>query len=64
MLAAGCDLSVPFKQKLQEKLNEMECELRSIRQAAQFQERTIQGLTDSIDTKDGEVCFGSDLEVT
>ncbi|KAK0137352.1 Myomegalin [Merluccius polli] len=40
--------------KLQEKLNEMECELRSIRQAAQFQERTIQGLTDSIDTKDGE----------
>uniref|UniRef100_A0A665T3F9 Uncharacterized protein n=1 Tax=Echeneis naucrates TaxID=173247 RepID=A0A665T3F9_ECHNA len=42
-------------QKLQEKLNEMECELRSLRQAGQSQERTIQGLTDSISTKDSEV---------
>lgn len=33
----------------------MECELRSIRQAAQSQERTIQGLTETISTKDGEV---------
>lgn len=33
----------------------MECELRSIRQAAQSQERTIQGLTESISTKDTEV---------
>uniref|UniRef100_A0A3Q3GI06 Si:ch211-242b18.1 n=1 Tax=Labrus bergylta TaxID=56723 RepID=A0A3Q3GI06_9LABR len=41
-------------QKLQEKLNEMECELRSIRQAAQSQERTIQGLTESIGSKDCE----------
>uniref|UniRef100_A0A3B3XJF7 Uncharacterized protein n=1 Tax=Poecilia mexicana TaxID=48701 RepID=A0A3B3XJF7_9TELE len=41
-------------QKLQEKLNEMECELRSLRQAAQSQERTIQGLTESITTKDSE----------
>ncbi|XP_070775639.1 myomegalin-like [Enoplosus armatus] len=40
--------------KLQEKLNEMGCELRSIRQAAQSQERTIQGLTESIGTKDSE----------
>uniref|UniRef100_A0A8C2X0F0 CDK5 regulatory subunit-associated protein 2/Myomegalin coiled coil domain-containing protein n=1 Tax=Cyclopterus lumpus TaxID=8103 RepID=A0A8C2X0F0_CYCLU len=32
----------------------MECELRSIRQAAQSQERTIQGLTESISTKDSE----------
>uniref|UniRef100_A0A3Q3GP47 Si:ch211-242b18.1 n=1 Tax=Labrus bergylta TaxID=56723 RepID=A0A3Q3GP47_9LABR len=39
---------------LQEKLNEMECELRSIRQAAQSQERTIQGLTESIGSKDCE----------
>lgn len=42
-------------QKLQEKLNEMECELRSIRQAAQSQERTIHGLTESNGTKDREV---------
>lgn len=34
----------------------MECELRSIRQAAQSQERTIEGLTESISTKDSEVC--------
>ncbi|KAL0966450.1 hypothetical protein UPYG_G00295450 [Umbra pygmaea] len=40
--------------KLQEKLAEMECELRSIRQAAQNQERTIQGLSDSVSTKDNE----------
>uniref|UniRef100_A0A3Q2Q8G2 Uncharacterized protein n=1 Tax=Fundulus heteroclitus TaxID=8078 RepID=A0A3Q2Q8G2_FUNHE len=40
--------------KLQEKLNEMECELRSLRQAAQGQERTIQGLTESVTTKDSE----------
>lgn len=43
-------------QKLQVKLKEMECELRSLRQAAQGQERTIQGLTESIGTKDSEVC--------
>lgn len=42
-------------QKLQEKLNEMERELRSIRQEAQNQERTIQGLTESSSTKDREV---------
>ncbi|XP_029561539.1 myomegalin isoform X3 [Salmo trutta] len=40
--------------KLQEKLSEMECDLRSIRQAAQNQERTIQGLTDSVSTKNNE----------
>uniref|UniRef100_A0A672RKK8 Uncharacterized protein n=1 Tax=Sinocyclocheilus grahami TaxID=75366 RepID=A0A672RKK8_SINGR len=40
---------------LQEKLCEMESELRSIRQAAQNQERTIQNLTDSLRTKDTEV---------
>ncbi|XP_055740002.1 myomegalin-like isoform X5 [Salvelinus fontinalis] len=40
--------------KLQEKLIEMECELRSIRQGANFQERTIQCLTDSVSTKDNE----------
>uniref|UniRef100_A0A3B5BNE7 Uncharacterized protein n=1 Tax=Stegastes partitus TaxID=144197 RepID=A0A3B5BNE7_9TELE len=39
---------------LQEKLNEMECELRSLREAAQSQERTIQGLSESISTKDSE----------
>ena len=47
--------SLPL-QKLQEKLIEMECELRSIRQGAQSQERTIQCLTDSVSTKDNEVC--------
>ncbi|KAJ8274460.1 hypothetical protein COCON_G00090850 [Conger conger] len=40
--------------KLQEKLCEMESELRSIRQAAQCQERTIQGLSESVTTKDSE----------
>nr|XP_046215470.1 myomegalin-like isoform X5 [Oncorhynchus gorbuscha] len=40
--------------KLQEKLIEMECELRSIRQGAQSQERTIQCLTVSVSTKDSE----------
>uniref|UniRef100_A0A4W5N3A4 Uncharacterized protein n=1 Tax=Hucho hucho TaxID=62062 RepID=A0A4W5N3A4_9TELE len=45
--------SLPL-QKLQEKLIEMECELRSIRQGAQSQERTIQCLTDSVSTKDNE----------
>uniref|UniRef100_A0A3B4UWF5 CDK5 regulatory subunit-associated protein 2/Myomegalin coiled coil domain-containing protein n=1 Tax=Seriola dumerili TaxID=41447 RepID=A0A3B4UWF5_SERDU len=34
--------------------NEMECELRSLRQESQSQERTIQGLTESISTKDSE----------
>lgn len=48
-------ISVSALQKLQEKLNEMECELRSLRQAAQNQERTIQGLNESINTKDNEV---------
>uniref|UniRef100_A0AAY4EFB2 Short myomegalin-like EB1 binding protein N-terminal domain-containing protein n=1 Tax=Denticeps clupeoides TaxID=299321 RepID=A0AAY4EFB2_9TELE len=43
-----------FQKKLQEKLSEMECELRSIRQAAQNQERTIQGLNESVTTKDNE----------
>lgn len=51
-----CEVPVSFRlQKLQEKLNEMERELRSIRQAAQSQERTIQGLTESNSTKDREV---------
>uniref|UniRef100_A0A3B4YR53 CDK5 regulatory subunit-associated protein 2/Myomegalin coiled coil domain-containing protein n=1 Tax=Seriola lalandi dorsalis TaxID=1841481 RepID=A0A3B4YR53_SERLL len=35
-------------------MNEMECELRSLRQESQSQERTIQGLTESISTKDSE----------
>lgn len=37
----------------------MECELRSLRQAAQSQERTIQGLMESISTKDSEVCVAT-----
>uniref|UniRef100_A0A8C9R7Q8 Short myomegalin-like EB1 binding protein N-terminal domain-containing protein n=1 Tax=Scleropages formosus TaxID=113540 RepID=A0A8C9R7Q8_SCLFO len=41
-------------QKLQEKLNEMELELRSLRQSTQMQERTIQGLNDVAGTKDRE----------
>lgn len=41
----------------------MECELRSLRQASQGQERTIQGLNESINTKDNEVsiCFAGSL---
>uniref|UniRef100_A0A3B4DUI7 Short myomegalin-like EB1 binding protein N-terminal domain-containing protein n=1 Tax=Pygocentrus nattereri TaxID=42514 RepID=A0A3B4DUI7_PYGNA len=41
-------------QKLQGRLSEMETELRSIRQAAQSQERTIQSLTESLTTKETE----------
>lgn len=41
----------------------MECELRSLRQAAQSQERTIQGLTESISTKDSEVCVATRVVV-
>ncbi|KAG7457198.1 hypothetical protein MATL_G00243970 [Megalops atlanticus] len=41
-------------QRLQEKLCEMESELRSIRMAAQRQERTIQGLSETVSTKDSE----------
>ncbi|XP_016395745.1 myomegalin isoform X4 [Sinocyclocheilus rhinocerous] len=44
---------------LQEKLCEMESELRSIRQAAQNQERTIQNLTDNLRTKDTETPEGA-----
>ncbi|KAJ8376155.1 hypothetical protein SKAU_G00067350 [Synaphobranchus kaupii] len=40
--------------KLQEKLYEMESELRAIRQAAQTQDRTIQGLTENVSTKNSE----------
>uniref|UniRef100_A0A3Q3KGS6 Uncharacterized protein n=1 Tax=Monopterus albus TaxID=43700 RepID=A0A3Q3KGS6_MONAL len=49
------ELETPLnKMDLQEKLNEMEHELRSLRQASQSQERTIQDLTESISTKDSE----------
>ncbi|XP_051554536.1 myomegalin-like isoform X2 [Myxocyprinus asiaticus] len=41
-------------QELQVKVCEMETELRSIRQAAQNQERTIQNLTDDLNTKHTE----------
>ncbi|XP_072537690.1 myomegalin isoform X2 [Salminus brasiliensis] len=41
--------------KLQQRLSEMECELRSVREAAHGQERTIQTLSDSLNTKDIEV---------
>ncbi|XP_022542210.2 myomegalin isoform X2 [Astyanax mexicanus] len=41
--------------KLQQRLAEMECELRSVREAAHGQERTIQTLSDSLNTKDIEV---------
>ncbi|XP_069050159.1 myomegalin isoform X3 [Lepisosteus oculatus] len=40
--------------KLQEKLREMESELRAIKQAAQKQERTIQGLSETVTSKDTE----------
>lgn len=54
----GCSLSqwrISARQKLQEKLCEMESELRSVRQASQQQERTIQGLRETAGTKDREV---------
>uniref|UniRef100_A0A3B1KEK7 Si:ch211-242b18.1 n=1 Tax=Astyanax mexicanus TaxID=7994 RepID=A0A3B1KEK7_ASTMX len=41
--------------KLQQRLAEMECELRSVREAAHGQERTIQTLSDGLNTKDIEV---------
>lgn len=41
----------------------MECELRSLRQAAQGHERTIQGLTESISTKDSEVYIATHVGV-
>ncbi|KAK1164010.1 myomegalin-like isoform X1 [Acipenser oxyrinchus oxyrinchus] len=39
---------------LHEKLVEMDCELRAIRQASQKQERTIQGLSEAVSSKDSE----------
>ncbi|XP_051510966.1 myomegalin-like isoform X2 [Myxocyprinus asiaticus] len=41
--------------KLQQRLGEMESELRSVREAACGQERTIQTLSDSLNTKDCEI---------
>ncbi|TRZ02424.1 hypothetical protein DNTS_034473 [Danionella cerebrum] len=41
--------------KLQQKLGDMENELRSVREAACGQERTIQSLSDSLGTKESEV---------
>ncbi|KAK2884063.1 hypothetical protein Q8A67_017700 [Cirrhinus molitorella] len=41
--------------KLQQRLGDMESELRSLREAACGQERTIQTLSDSLNTKDCEV---------
>ncbi|XP_064188174.1 myomegalin [Anguilla rostrata] len=53
-LQAKIQESETNNRKLQEKLYEMEAELCSVRQAAQQQERTIQGLTDSISSKSSE----------
>lgn len=44
-------------QTLQQRLKEMESELRSVRDTACGQERTIQTLSDSLNTKDCEVCL-------
>ncbi|XP_050993941.1 myomegalin isoform X5 [Labeo rohita] len=41
--------------KLQQRLGDMESELRSLREAACGQERTIQTLSDSLNTKDSEI---------
>ncbi|XP_062858129.1 myomegalin isoform X2 [Trichomycterus rosablanca] len=41
--------------KLQQRLEERECELLSVREAAQEQQRTIQSLSDSLKTRDNEV---------
>ncbi|XP_051730141.1 myomegalin isoform X6 [Ctenopharyngodon idella] len=41
--------------KLQQRLGDMESELRSVREAACGQERTIQTLSDSLNTKDCEI---------
>lgn len=41
----------------------MESELRSLREAACGQERTIQTLSDSLNTKDCEVCLPGKFKV-
>uniref|UniRef100_A0A673KBP7 Si:ch211-242b18.1 n=1 Tax=Sinocyclocheilus rhinocerous TaxID=307959 RepID=A0A673KBP7_9TELE len=48
--------------KLQHRLGDMERELRSLREAACGQERTIQTLSDSLNTKDCEVCLPRKLK--
>ncbi|XP_036410662.1 myomegalin-like isoform X2 [Megalops cyprinoides] len=53
-LQAKIQESETNNQRLQEKLCEMESDLRSIRMAAQRQERTIQGLSETVSTKDSE----------
>ncbi|KAJ8384522.1 hypothetical protein AAFF_G00204370 [Aldrovandia affinis] len=53
-LQAKIQESEAKNKKLQEKLYEMECELRAVRQATQKQERSIQGLSETISTKDSE----------
>lgn len=45
-----------YVQELQQRLGVMECELLSCRETARGQERTIQTLSDSLSTKDNEVC--------
>lgn len=42
-------------QKLQERLGEMELELRLAQEDAQQQERNIQNLTDTVNSKQAEV---------
>uniref|UniRef100_A0A671PKK4 Si:ch211-242b18.1 n=1 Tax=Sinocyclocheilus anshuiensis TaxID=1608454 RepID=A0A671PKK4_9TELE len=49
--------------KLQQRLGDMESELRSLREAACGQERTIQTLSDSLNTKDCEVCLPRKFKV-
>uniref|UniRef100_A0A8C2I5B2 Si:ch211-242b18.1 n=1 Tax=Cyprinus carpio TaxID=7962 RepID=A0A8C2I5B2_CYPCA len=51
-----------LQKKLQQRLGDMESELRSLREAACGQERTIQTLSDSLNTKDCEVCVPRKLK--
>uniref|UniRef100_A0A671PKJ9 Si:ch211-242b18.1 n=1 Tax=Sinocyclocheilus anshuiensis TaxID=1608454 RepID=A0A671PKJ9_9TELE len=52
-----------LQKKLQQRLGDMESELRSLREAACGQERTIQTLSDSLNTKDCEVCLPRKFKV-
>uniref|UniRef100_A0A8C1K416 Uncharacterized protein n=1 Tax=Cyprinus carpio TaxID=7962 RepID=A0A8C1K416_CYPCA len=58
------EVHIVFLCKLQQRLGDMEGELRSLREAACGQERTIQTLSDSLNTKDCEVCLPGKFKVS
>lgn len=62
-LSGDHEIVVLCVQKLHRRLEEMESELNSVREAACGQERTMQTLSDSLNTKDCEVCLYLKLKV-